>query len=620
MNSQKRSPAKHGDLSRRVLAWMLLLSVVPLLIMGSQGYHCGKQAIIEKTNEQLLSVASARRTLVDSWLDQRNSEVDIISSSPSVARCCAHFAELTEEEIDAEVTMMLRSILNRVDAYEDLTVIGPGGNLIARVSRSSDESPGVIPNEIASFANELRIGPKTREQGPLLRKSGDVAYRLGRAFGGTPDNDSLINPSVVVATLNLTRGLDPVMQSGIGEASARSGLGETGKVYLVGTDTQAITEPLPNREPVALRVAFPMKVGNMNSQATGSAQEYRDYLGRVVWGVKAPLQNVPWAVVAEQDKAEALAWLYTLIRRMTITGILTIAALVFVARWTSQRLGEPLRVLARVAQQVRGGATEERVGPLRGVEAEEVRAAFNHMLDDLRDKQRELVRTATLASIGELSSSIVHEMRNPLSSIKMNLQALKRDVDPDPANRELATIADAQVRRLERMLDDLLQYGRPLELKPEPVPFSELMRSVSAVVHEQALMKRVKLEVCDELSSTPLLVDSEQICRALTNVVVNAIQASPVDSTVTVRAQQDTTATSAVRIEVLDEGAGLTAEALERAFSPFYTTKDGGTGLGLANVKKIVELHTGTVTIENRPERGARFSMRLPACEGIEGS
>jgi len=575
--------------------------------MASQGYHCGKQAIVEKTNEQLVSVANARAELVESWLDQRSSEIDIIASSPSVARCCAHFADLTEEEIDAEVTMMLRAILNRVAAYDDLTVLGPGGVQIARVSRRILAS-SEVPSEIRDFAENLLDTSLKPPSEPVLNSDGSVVYRIGRVIGTGSDK------STVIATLNLTRGLDPVVQTKDGGSNG-FGLGKTGKVFLAHSKLMPVTEPFAHESRFALRNPLPERYLDLFA-TRGIPREYMDFLNNTVWGVGAQIEGINWIVVAEQDKAEALAWLYTLIRRVTITGVLSVIVIAFVARWTSQRLGEPLRVLAHVAQQVRGGAMDERVGPLHGAEAEEVRKAFNQMLDDLRDKQKELVRTATLASIGELSSSIVHEMRNPLSSIKMNLQALKRDVEPDPANRELAGIADAQVRRLERMLEDLLQYGRPLELRPEPVSFAEIMGSVSAVVREQALAKRVRIEPHDELLGVKLLVDPEQICRALTNVVMNAMQASPTDGVVAVRARKEALWSDVGFLIVSDAGSGLTDEALERAFSPFFTTKEGGTGLGLANVKKIIELHGGIVTAENGVNGGAVFTMRLPLATG----
>jgi signal transduction histidine kinase len=323
----------------------------------------------------------------------------------------------------------------------------------------------------------------------------------------------------------------------------------------------------------------------------------------------APIPGTGWLLVAEADPGEALAWLNTLRVRATVTGLVTLVVLVFVTFWIASMLGQPLRELGRVAQRIRGGRSEERLGPLHGREAEEVRQAFNQMLDELREKQRELVRSATLASVGELSSSIVHEMRNPLSSIKMNLQALRRRADADAAYSELGAIASEQVARLEGMLDELLKYGRPVELHLEPTTFKTLAEAALPLIRDGARDKTIVVDLDDRLDGHRMQVDREQMTRALTNLLSNAIQASPEGSRIRFAARAEA---DRVVIEVEDAGPGLPAEAEERLFRPFFTTKPNGTGLGLANVKKIVELHDGTVAAQNHKPTGATFTLTLP--------
>lgn len=610
-----------GDMTRRVLGWMLLISVVPLLIMAFQGYHCGMQAIVEKTHDHLLSIMNSRRALVLTWLDQRMSEMDVIASSPSVARCCAHFADLSEEEIDIEVTAMLRSVLDRVDAYDSLQVLGHDETLIARVDR--DGTAPAAPLDPA-FLARVHDSDRFQTSEPVLDSRGQVTVALGRTLAHGVSSSGKVRAGTILATLNLSRGLDPLLQD-------RAGMGETGKVFLLALLRAAdvptadgrpaagpayarmITEPFGGEPRVAMRAPLPPVYHTVAGNDPRANAEYEDYRGRTVWARSGSLMpTLNWTLVVEQDTSEALAWLNRLIFRVTLTGTITLIALAATAYWISNRLGLPLRVLARVAQQVSAGDTEERVGPLAGAEAEEVRRAFNKMLDELQEKQKELVRTATLAGVGELSSSIVHEMRNPLSSIKMNLQALRHEFEGDPANRELAAIAEAQVRRLEHMLDDLLQYGRPIEVRPEPALFEELAKAAILVVGEQARSKRVRIETKDRLLKSPLRVDREQMCRALTNLIANAIQAAPPGSTVTIHAHKESLYADTAIIDVEDAGPGLSNEAIERVFKPFFTTKQNGTGLGLANVRKIVELHGGKVSACNRTEGGACFSMRLP--------
>ncbi len=200
---------------------------------------------------------------------------------------------------------------------------------------------------------------------------------------------------------------------------------------------------------------------------SGNSDEVFEYVGadgENVLGVSTRIPEVQWVLVAEINKKEAYAWLGRLRMRAMATGAATLVLVLLIAVRGSRRLSRPLRELAAVSRRIAEGRHEERLGRLEGTEAEEVGRAFNKMLDQLAASHRRLVHAASLAAVGELSSSIVHEMRNPLSSVKINLQALCRRVAADPAYAELGAIAIEQLARVERMLLDLLGYGKPLEL------------------------------------------------------------------------------------------------------------------------------------------------------------
>lgn len=229
--------------------------------------------------------------------------------------------------------------------------------------------------------------------------------------------------------------------------------------------------------------------------------------------------------------------------------------------------------------------------------------------------ERALAKTASLAAIGELTSSIAHEMRNPLSSIKMNIKAIQHKLaEEDAAFAELAEITGQQSLRLETMLNDLLSYGKPLTLDIRPITFSELVEETLIAVAQEKKNKGVVVEINNELGDTPLGVDKELFTRALSNLVLNAIQWSPNDGKVLVTAHFSSLASARdqVIIQVKDSGPGINEEKIGRLFQPFFTTRQGGTGLGLANVRKIIEYHGGMVAGENHPGGGAIFTILLP--------
>lgn len=582
-----------GDLTRRVLGWMLLVSLLPLVIMAAQGYHCGMQAVMDKTRDQLLSLLDSRRALVETWVNQRYSELDILATSPSVARCCAHFTQLSEEEIDAEVTAMLRGIVNRVDAYDIITVYNADLGVIASVKHAdASNAMSVLPQRV----RELQFGENTWYGLPQVSQDNSTTVPMLRVLRNAQGSEI----GAISATLNLTRSLEPLLLEPLAQGKRPGAYVITpNKTILAGVS--AITAR-PHRRLTQASELPDAFLGDGRHEMRDERQ----------WRAAEAIARTPWTLVVELNLSEATQWLQILLRRTVVTGSITLVVLVFLALWISRRLGQPLRQLALVAQRISAGNVDERVPEMNGSEAEAVRRAVNQMLDELKEKQAQVVRTAALASVGELSSSIVHEMRNPLSSIKMNIQGLRHDLDQIPSGRELADIADAQVKRLEGMLDDLLQYGRPIRVNRQPRRFRELADSAIAVVQDQARAKHIHIAVDDQLLKTRLDVDPELMCRALTNLLANAIQASPEDSVVTVGGWREALWSDKANLFVQDKGLGLSEEIADRIFKPFFTTKPNGAGLGLANVRKIVDLHGGDVTAANVAGGGALFTMTLP--------
>jgi signal transduction histidine kinase len=200
-------------------------------------------------------------------------------------------------------------------------------------------------------------------------------------------------------------------------------------------------------------------------------------------------------------------------------------------------------------------------------------------------------------------------MRNPLSSVKINLQALRKKVEGDTTYSELADIASDQVIRLEKMLADLLSYGKPLHLSPTGISFGNLAKEVLELVRQEATERSVSVKIEDEFGQKSITADPEQARRALTNLVSNAIQAAPQGGAVLINAK--IIETNKAIISVSDNGHGISETEKEKLFQPFFTTKEGGTGLGLANVKKIVEYHGWNISAENLPEGGAVFTILL---------
>ncbi|MCL4215757.1 MAG: HAMP domain-containing protein [Candidatus Hydrogenedentes bacterium] len=587
-----------AGLQGRVLLAMLLLAMGPLLIVAYQGHHCARQAIEDLARFHLVSVAESRKDTIEAWYTGCAADIQLVASAPALSELVLAPDGGKRSDTMETLNKYLTVVQARQESFEKLSIYDADWQLLTSTNTGPHQTMSIL-------SDDLKVRAEA-SQGLVL----GTAHVHDRRAVGIHFIQPLLDAAgstggYLVANLNLTTTLTPRLQE-------REGLMESGKVYVVAGNAQIITEPFPGEGAVAFETLLPPEVLFQMADPQSNVREYQDYAGVKVLGTALHLPIADWFLVTEIDRREALGWLDVLVFRTSLTVAVTLGAVLAASMWLSGLLGKPLQQLAAIAYRVRTGQIEERVPPSRYLEANEVGQAFNQMLDELRDQQEVIVRTATLASMGELTSSIVHEMRNPLSSIKMNLQALSRDMGASDPNYELAEIAAAQIQRMENMLTDLLQFGRPIGIVKESVLFDELARTTLEAAQEIMDKKCIICKVINQLNGHTLFVDREQMYRALSNLIINAVQASAPGASVEVIARKGDTDRPTVEIEVMDSGPGLNPTAQKKLFQPFFTTKPGGTGLGLANVKKIAELHGGNITAENRPEGGAVFSLSLP--------
>ena len=244
------------------------------------------------------------------------------------------------------------------------------------------------------------------------------------------------------------------------------------------------------------------------------------------------------------------------------------------------------------------------------------------------EMEQELRRQERMAAVGELAAHLAHEIRNPLASISGSVQLLESETlrDCEDERRRLMAIVLREVGRLNGLIVDFLQYARPAPPKPEAV-------RVSAVIGELLeVFESVRPESVTIADETPtglwVQVDEDQLRQLLWNLGLNAVQAMPDGgrlhlSAAALAAQAplgefrngDGEGPAWVEIRVVDDGAGMSEETLERVFEPFFTTKKDGTGLGLATVHRIVESNGGHLGVESAPGVGSTFRVRLPRAE-----
>lgn len=266
-----------------------------------------------------------------------------------------------------------------------------------------------------------------------------------------------------------------------------------------------------------------------------------------------------------------------------------------------------------------GGKLSEVVGPIAissDATFQELELALENIADRvgtvverLHASCRAAFRAEQLAALGQLAAGLAHELRNPLTSIKLLVQPEAEGAGPVLSHEDLVVVRQ-EIERLELTLQTFLDYARPPRLETRPTVVRRLLQQTVDFVAGRA--RQVGVDIVTDLPEQILEVEADpgQLRQVLLNLLLNALEASPHGGQVTVRMTYQPP--RELTIEVADQGVGLPAELGARIFEPFITTKDSGTGLGLPICKRIVEEHGGQITARNRPGGGAAFAITFP--------
>jgi signal transduction histidine kinase len=230
------------------------------------------------------------------------------------------------------------------------------------------------------------------------------------------------------------------------------------------------------------------------------------------------------------------------------------------------------------------------------------------------EREEARLRQERLAYVGTLASGFAHEIRTPLNAIQMNIDLLAEALDAvAPDRREEFRTRVERIRTetsdLRRALDAFLQFARPPRLQRTPVDLNAYLSEIIEFVEPEARERHIEIRRDFSPDLYRVNVDTQQLGQVVMNLLANAREAVGEQGVVTLRTRETE---SHVEIEVEDDGGGVRHGDEERVFEVFYSTKEGGTGLGLGIARRIVEEHGGELVLDNRPGKGARFVVRLP--------
>jgi two-component system, NtrC family, nitrogen regulation sensor histidine kinase NtrY len=289
---------------------------------------------------------------------------------------------------------------------------------------------------------------------------------------------------------------------------------------------------------------------------------------------------------------------------------------ILLSSWAAARVTRPIEQLALAAQDVAGGNWNSQVKVSGGDEVAQLAESFNRMTTELLNQKERLVQAERVAAWRELARRLAHELKNPLFPLQLTVENLLRAKQSSPEQfeevfRESSATLLAEISNLKTIIGRFSEFSKMPHPQLQRVLVNEMVRGVAQLYQAQLQAPGhppIDCKVDLDQSLEPIAADPELLHRALSNLVLNAMDAMPQGGTLTLSTRRDD---GKVRIEVADTGSGLTPEECERIFTPYYTSKQHGIGLGLAIVQSVVSDHSGTISVKSEPGRGTTFVIEF---------
>ena len=390
----------------------------------------------------------------------------------------------------------------------------------------------------------------------------------------------------------------------------------TGSDVAFGMDGQILAATLPRED-------YPALARRLNTSGISRLQiggdEY-EALRRplAAGGDRDGTSSGPVALIL-RSRTEQLQSLSSIHTGLALTAVLAVALATLLSFAVARTIAQPLAAITDVMREVAATGDLTRKIALRhgnrwdDDDARLLATTFNTLTDSIARFQREMSQKERLTSLGRLSTVIAHEVRNPLMIIKAALHSLRQPGAGGDTVREAAADIDGEVVRLNRLVNEVLDFARPIRFELSPAAINTVCQESAAAALAAGPGAPIACELDPALGT--LTTDAERLRIALVNLLVNArhaINGNGHHAAAAPVTLKTTASPDRIRITVADRGAGISTDDLAHIFDPYFTTKRGGTGLGLPIAKNIVEGLGGTIAVSSTPGAGTRFEIDFP--------
>ncbi|NER80123.1 MAG: response regulator [Leptolyngbya sp. SIO1D8] len=645
------------SLMGQIVGYFLLLSIVSVGVISAVAYQQSRNALKQSLSERLLLTATLKEDELNRWVLDQREEMLAIVNLPGVQPA---IATLIQSDGDAETRQaaeqylegIFAALVERHSSLSEILVLTSGGRVVLSTNPETEGDfealvqYSYILKEEGNFHPNFYLSPNTQES------------RMSFAIPLT--NEANKSVGLLAMHLNLQR-IDEIIRK-------RTGLGETGEIYLIGNQGSSLSSYnffLSGHEKTAFTEGVYSEGIDRAMRGISGEGEYRNYEGVPVVGTYRWLENRDLALVAEITTWEAFAPARKLAQTIVFTGLGLAGLLAIAVYLGARRIASPVLAITNTAERVAEGDFQAKAPVLTVNEIGMLAQVFNQMTDQLQrlytDLEAEVAdRTAALTQVNEdlaqakdaaevanraksqFLANISHELRTPLNAILGFSQLLIRAPTVEPTQREHLEIINRSGEHLLELIDDVLSMSKIeaglTTLHQNSFDLFTLLSGLENMLRVKASAKGLALQF--EISpETPqyLKTDEGKLRQVLINLLGNAIKFTDAGS-VTLRVhsnkwleapvqtassatnldspQGDSTARTRLYFEVEDTGLGIAQEDISKLFKPFVQTHTGhqshqGTGLGLAISRQFVELMGGTIAVTSTVGQGATFTFDI---------
>lgn len=612
---------KRGKLFYKLLLIFLLVSLVPLGIVGYYLINLSQVTLNKAITRDQEALAVGFADTVSNY----------VISFRNILYETAHLEDFYTMNVSKEQTM-INHLMQVHSAFLEISVVNALGEEIIRMVRFSSD------NKTRDFAKD-----------PIYQK----VMKTGEYIGGFEKYNGkypsitigiqIVNPNnnypvgMIMAKLSLT-SLSGLLKTSFPDAThTQAAVIDSNGFLIAHSNPDEVLKPNAKLPDEILKVL-------LQNDAKSGGGEIILATGERVLGAFSEVEGFNWIVYIQRSISVAYQASQDMLRRTWRVMILVTIFVLFLGYAVSIVITHPIQALREAAIRLGEGdfnyipdisISNDEIGELAHtfiemseslkvktaeiIEAKEQLERLNRSLEnrveartrELKSAQEELIKKERLAAMGQMASVVSHEIRNPLAVINNSIYFIKTKINaspsPDPKILKHISIIESEIRQANGIIDEILSFARTRELKPK---VTQLHSYLEDLLMSYPFPAHIQLEKYYANENFIVNIDQDEMNQVIRNLIKNAIEVMPESGKIIIRTER--ASEDMVRIEIEDTGPGIPKDVLEKLFTPFFTTKARGTGLGLAVVKKVIERHKGKVEISSVVGKGTIFKLYIP--------